>query len=1545
MSSKAVSFEQFESRLLMSAEYFIAPNGSDSNPGTISLPFATLEGAQTAIRNLKSTTGLPDGGVVVNLREGVYRRTKSFDLTSLDSGTAAKPIVYQAYNDESVRLVGAELVDPSWFTLVNSSNPVWDRLTTAAKGNLYELDLKAHGITNYGTFSPRAGWTWNANAALELFYDGAVMQLGRYPNEGSYMQTGTVTATAQFKYTDQRVERWTTAEDPQFAGLFATYWFYSTVGGTINTTADTITLDSNPPYSVKAAHPIFAFNLLEEIDIPGEWYLNRTTCKLYFWAPGGAPTGETYLSMLSDELLHLNGASYITFSGMTFEMTRDSLIQIDNGSNNRITNSVLRNAGRYGITISGTNNGIDNSHIYDIGETAVTLTGGNRATLTEAGNYVKNSDIHDWSRWIRASKVAIRPEGVGQIIAHNEIHDGPAMAIWYVGNEHLIEYNEIYNVCTDTQDAGAIYMGRDWGLRGTVIRYNYIHDVKSRFSSSNLFAIYFDDASSQADVYGNIFARIGGYAGFNAGGRDNHWYNNLIIDSYGGHLGDRRGMDITTDIPGDDCNFLEKLNRAAGGDFHTGAWAAAYPELAKIPNDFDLLGSLKNPGGTTFTGNWGWNNTVWMKEGSWGGYTGAFSYYASTAGNVANQDPLFVDKAGGNLNLRPDSPIYTLIPGWQDIPFDQIGIIGDGTTTPPPPPPPPPAQDTSGKVIIDNGSAGFVTTGTWNASSAIDAFGATSITAMQIGATATWRPTLAAAGAQAVFAWYSAKKSDGTTFDRDSSADYTVYYNGGSKTVTVNQDSNSGQWVYLGTFEFAAGTSGYVQLLRDSNDGVSTVADAVMFAPVTATVVDDNSTGFSKTGTWNPSAAVDSYDGSSITAMNIGSTATWRPTLPLDGSYTVYGWWSDKKADGTSFDRDSAADYTINFDGGSQTVVVDQDKDSGQWVALGTFDFKAGTTGYVSLLRDSANGTSTVADAVRFVWNAPVGQDPPAVNRDPVAADDKAAGLEDQPLAIANPLANDSDLDGDALTIASFTQGSHGSVTLGDNGAFTYTPTANYYGADSFTYTVSDGQGGAATATVNVTIASVNDVPTAQDIAAATDEDTPLVIAGLLGNAADLDGDLLTIAGLSQPTHGSVVLNNDGSVTYTPAADYFGPDSFSYTVTDGKGGTATATVRVTVDEVCDAPIAQEDVLAAVQGKWLQTGDLRANDLNIEGLPLNVVRFTQPTHGFVKYNGDGTFSYVSSTNYNGTDSFTYTIADPHGCVSTATVTLTVSPSVQTPPPVQTDEVTVDNKSAGFTTTGTWKESAAIDEYNGSSVHSNIVGSTARWTPTLPSGGKYDVYVWYSAVKSKYSMFDRDSAADYTVRHTNGTSTVTLDQDKTSGQWVLLGTYDFASGTAGYVQLVRDSNNGVATSADAVKFVRVPTEVVVDNAGAGFAATGAWSPSYATDAFAGSSLASSSVGSTARWTPTLATAGQYQVYAWYAAAAGDGTTYDRDSAADYVITYSGGSTTVYVDQDLSSGQWVYLGTYAFDAGSSGNVELQMDALNGAAISADAVKLVKA
>lgn len=199
-------------------------------------------------------------------------------------------------------------------------------------------------------------------------------------------------------------------------------------------------------------------------------------------------------------------------------------------------------------------------------------------------------------------------------------------------------------------------------------------------------------------------------------------------------------------------------------------------------------------------------------------------------------------------------------------------------------------------------------------------------------------------------------------------------------------------------------------------------------------------------------------------------------------------------------------------------------------------------------------------------------------NNPPVAGDDDATVLEDSSVII-DVLANDTDPDGNTLSIEAVSAASFGTVLINTDGTLTYIPDADFFGTDSFTYTVTDNlKGGTDTATVTVTVTPVDgDAPVAVDDTASTDTDAAVTI-DVISNDVDPDGGVITVTSADGATNGTIVINGDGSVTYTPDAGFEGTDSFDYTITDSDGLTDTATVNI---DVLAAAVAPPDYVQAI----------------------------------------------------------------------------------------------------------------------------------------------------------------------------------------------------------------------------------------------------------------------------------------------------------------------------------------------------------------------------
>ena len=289
------------------------------------------------------------------------------------------------------------------------------------------------------------------------------------------------------------------------------------------------------------------------------------------------------------------------------------------------------------------------------------------------------------------------------------------------------------------------------------------------------------------------------------------------------------------------------------------------------------------------------------------------------------------------------------------------------------------------------------------------------------------------------------------------------------------------------------------------------------------------------------------------------------------------------------------------------------------------------------------------------------------VNDAPVAVADSYSTAEDTALtvtALLGVLANDTDADGNPLTALQVVGPTHGTLTLAADGSFVYTPAADYSGPDSFTYKANDGTAESNVATVSLTVTAVNDAPVAVADSYSTAEDTALTVAapGVLANDTDADGNPLTAIKVTDPAHGTLTLNGDGSFVYTPAADYSGPDSFTYKANDGTAESNVATVSLTVTAVNDAPVAVADSYSTAEDTALTVAapGVLANDTDADGNPLTAIKVTDPAHGTLTLNGDGSFSYTPAADYSGADSFTYKASDGAAESNVATVSLTVTP---------------------------------------------------------------------------------------------------------------------------------------------------------------------------------------------------------------------------------------------------------------------------------------------
>ena len=296
------------------------------------------------------------------------------------------------------------------------------------------------------------------------------------------------------------------------------------------------------------------------------------------------------------------------------------------------------------------------------------------------------------------------------------------------------------------------------------------------------------------------------------------------------------------------------------------------------------------------------------------------------------------------------------------------------------------------------------------------------------------------------------------------------------------------------------------------------------------------------------------------------------------------------------------------------------------------------------------------------------------INDTPVAITSSATVNEDAAITI-DVLKDSTDIDGDSLTINAITQASNGVVQISNN-QIIYTPNQNFNGTDTFTYTISDGNGGQITKSITVSVNPINDTPVAITSSATVNEDAAVTI-DVLEDATDIDGDSLTINAITQASNGVVQISNN-QIIYTPNQNFNGTDTFTYTITDGNGGQTTKSTMVTVsvNPINDTPVAITSS-ATVNEDAAVTIDVLEDATDIDGDSLTIANITQGNNGTVQISNNQII-YTPNQNFNGTDTFTYTISDGKGGKVTKSITVSVNPINDTPVAI-TNSATINEDS--------------------------------------------------------------------------------------------------------------------------------------------------------------------------------------------------------------------------------------------------------------------------
>ncbi|MCK9266084.1 right-handed parallel beta-helix repeat-containing protein [bacterium] len=675
--------------------FYISPSGKDSNRGTKNSPFRTISRAQEEVRATKKK-GTHKGGISIFFREGTYFLQEPIVFSQEDSGTEDSPIVYRSYPNENVKIVGGIKIT-NFMPLKQPE--ILKRLPEEARKEVWVADLKSQGIDDYGTLLNRGFGPTNLSA-MELIYNGEIMHLARWPNDswlrvaalvdpkGDYEFRKVPYQKGKFIYSEDRPARWKEEDEiwlKGYMGVQTPYAIKHLKVSSIDTEKKIMYVEEDPRFNrpdpghrgarIAAKHPYFAYNLLSEIDTPGEWYLDRKQGKLYFYPPKKLKrTDEVVGTTFETPLIQLKNASYISFFGLTIEGGRSHGFEISGGKNNLIASSTIRNTGQWAVRIAGGwNHAVIGCDIYDTGEGGISLNGGDRIKLIPSNHLVENNHIYRFNRFDGGYCQGVSIDGIGQRISRNLIYDAPHQLIYFNANDHIIEFNELHDGPHEGREIGAMYIyGEPWYFmsRGIIIRNNYFHHISTHSSpnlSHGLNSIHLDAINAGIVIDKNIYYRFPN--GISSTQPGNYLTNNYFIDGSGRSIsqGDRSSIlckdgDIEK---GPNVRMVGQLAlRLKSVNYKQPPWNYRYPPLVgmieKEPSVWgEIQGSIiernVNTGGRFIAISRGVQATTYFKN-NWDGI-----------------NPLFINREEADFRLRTGASVigYT---GCEPLTMDTIGV-------------------------------------------------------------------------------------------------------------------------------------------------------------------------------------------------------------------------------------------------------------------------------------------------------------------------------------------------------------------------------------------------------------------------------------------------------------------------------------------------------------------------------------------------------------------------------------------------------------------------------------------------------------------------------------------------------------------------------------------------------------------------------------------------------------------------------------------------------------------------------------------------------
>ena len=551
--------------------------------------------------------------VTVELGAGRYRLSEPLALGPEDSH-----VEWRAAEGAEVRIAGGLIVD-------TVPEPVTDRaildlLPEKARGKVVAYDLHKLGIADWGDYlynsedavQRRVANNWGqgefvmgshpppkgaaSRGRMELFVDDRPLTVARSAKGVVYHTDkllGKMTKThlgtecspeGRFTYKEDLPAGWTKEPDPHVCGCWCRDWAEQHQR-IVRLDPGKKEMELSEPYHqymYRSGTYFYGFNMLCELDEPGEWYIHRKTGKLIVWMPEGEDgTRRVELSMAS-RLFELTGATDVVLRGLVLETSRNSAVRMKDCTDCTVEECTIRNVGQHALVVEdGVRCGARNCRFYGMGGGGAWLVDGNRESLKPSGHFVEGCDIHDFGRWNRMYRPGVCLSGVGMRAERNLIHDSPHAAVLYFGCNLTMRSNEVYRVCRGSKDCGAFYSGRSWMLRGNRIADNYIHDVIG-LNGAFTRTIYLDDSIAQVDIVGNRFERCT-WAIFIGGARECVITNNVFVDCPGALYVDKRGLNWQKPHIDGRLKELEKNGTVYGLSCRKGPYVEMFPAVKDLP--------------------------------------------------------------------------------------------------------------------------------------------------------------------------------------------------------------------------------------------------------------------------------------------------------------------------------------------------------------------------------------------------------------------------------------------------------------------------------------------------------------------------------------------------------------------------------------------------------------------------------------------------------------------------------------------------------------------------------------------------------------------------------------------------------------------------------------------------------------------------------------------------------------------------------------------------------------------------------------------------